>query len=205
MLSSYKVEGSKIRVKTAYCGMVVDQCRKWGGKFDKTSGVWELPVTRLGAIQEQLGVNQEDQVEVEVRAALEEQEARPDTDPRGARNHRPASAGYHISDNCYHLGWYVLASRRGRDHGADVYALLVDGEIPATGGSVKNPLVNGEKCAFRLWVPRDFALARGLTVVPQEPSDDGPEPTPEVVATNPLAAFTDEQIRVEFLRRNLTA
>jgi hypothetical protein len=140
MLSSYTIDGNKVKVQTAYSTSVVEQCRKWGGKYE--GGVWVLPITRLEEIQELLGVNQDDQVEVEVGEA--------------------DWSGYQQIK----VGWYILASRRSRDYGADIYADLVAGEIPSRGGSVKNPGVCPTADAkFRLWVPRDFAVARKLTIV----------------------------------------
>lgn len=142
MLSSYEIVDGKIRIKTGYCDEIVATCRKWAGKFDKAISAWVVPSSRLAEVQEQLGVNQGDQVGVEVG--------------------KDSIDGYAQ----YRLGWYVLAGRRARDYGADVYAELVAGEIPSSGGSVKNPGVAASADArFRLWVPRDFAAKRNLQVV----------------------------------------
>ena len=60
----------------------------------------------------------------------------------------------------------MLASRRSRDYAAAVYADLVAGTIPASGGSTKYPCVDAsEDALFRLWVPRDFAISRKLKIV----------------------------------------
>lgn len=143
MLSSYMIDGNKITIKTAYCDDVVATCRKWAGKFDRASGGWVVPITRLAEVQRRLGRDVSDQVEIEVGLA--------DLDSKYAQ---------------YAVGWFVVAGRRGRDNFADVYADLVAGTIPATGGSVKNPLVSGSgDVRFRLWVPRDFATARNLQIV----------------------------------------
>lgn len=140
MISSYEVRDGKVLVKTPYCDAVADTCRRWGGKF--VDGAWVLPPTRLPAVQEQLGVDPADAVEVEV----------------GAEDW----SGY----GQLHVGWYVLAGRRSRDRLADLYADLVAGEVPPSGGSVKNPGVAPSPDArFRLTVPRDFAAARGLQVI----------------------------------------
>lgn len=212
-ISTYAVT-DKIEVKTPYSSAVVDQCRRWAGKFNKTRG-WLLPLSRLADVRAQLGEDFSDLVEVEVRVAVEPKttlsyDERQET---GCETLSEAVAkfpgrfdaavagrpGYKITDNCYHLGWHVIASRRGRDNAADVYADLVDGEIPDSGGSVNNPTVSGKRCAFRLWVPRDFAAVRGLTVVTDPRASSSPtEPA------NPFAAFTDDQIRAEFVRRGLT-
>lgn len=151
MISRYEVTERGVQVFTPYCEDVVSQCRKWGGKFDKGRGCWVVNKSRLPAVQEQLGVNAGDQVEIEVG--------------------RDDFTGYQQ----YRVGWFVLAGRRGRDQAADLYADLVAGEIPERGGSVKNPAVNASSDArFRLWVPRDFALAKNLPIVPS-PAVENPE------------------------------
>lgn len=176
MLSSYEVVGSKVEIKTAYSEVVVKKCREWAGKFDRAKSCWVVPSTRLPEIQERLGKDQEDQVEVEVGNDQIEGYAQ------------------------IRVGWYILASRRGRDYGADVYADLVAGTIPPSGGSMKNPAVDqSEDSRFRLWVPRDFAVARNLQIVTDLKAGQ-PEPTEEA---NPLAVFTDEQLLAELKRRNL--
>ncbi len=164
MISSYKVEGNKIVVNTPYSETIVAQCRKWAGKFEKGRG-WVLPLSRLPEIQAVLGVNQEDQVEVEV-------------------------GGEHFSGYAQiQTGWFVLVGRRGRDRGADVYADLVAGEIPSSGGSVKNPRVGESADAkFRLWVPRDFALAHNLPIVNETPV------APFVAPVDPLTAAVEAGI-----------
>jgi hypothetical protein len=161
MIGSYKVEGDKIIVNTPYCISVVEQCRKWAGRFEKGKG-WIVPVSRLAEVQEQLGTDCTDQVEVEVG--------------------KSDWTGYEQ----IHVGWYVLAGRRGRDHAADVYADLVAGEIPSWGGSMKNPCVKpSDDARFRLWVPRDFAIARGLTII----TETAPTQVPAVV--DPLTAAVE--------------
>lgn len=171
MTATWTEADGKLLVKTPYCEAVVEQCRKWGGKWDKAANGWLLPKTRLAAVRDLLGDPASGLVEVEVR---EKSESRP---------------GYDVTDNSYHLGWHVLASRRGRDSAADLYADLVDGEIPESGGSTKYPLVNGKDCAFRLTVPADFASRLGLAVVSA------------AAPASPLAAFSDDDFRAEYARR----
>src|SRR5690348_11737815 len=118
MLSRYEVIGDKIHIFTAYCEDVVNTCRKWAGKYNKDKGCWIVSLSRLSEIQQHLGKNQEDQVEVEVYGE-----------------------NYRETGGQIHLGWYVLAGRKSRDQRADVYAELVNGEIPSWGGSVKYPRV----------------------------------------------------------------
>lgn len=193
-ISSYEVLDKTVLIRTPYCGVVIDQCRKWGGKWDKTKSAWVVSATRLAAVQAVLGIAQDDLVEVEVRKTREpktnltydeRQETGCETLAEAAAKFPdrfgPAASGvtglpgFDITDNIYHLGWYVLASRSGRDSAADLYADLADGEIPDSGGSTKHPTVSGNNCAFRLWVPRDFATARNLTVV-TDPKAGRPEP-----------------------------
>jgi hypothetical protein len=71
------------------------------------------------------------------------------------------------------VGWYILAGRRSRDSRADIYAELVAGTIPSSGGSVKHPSVNqSDDALFRLWVPRDFAIARNLKIITDTKKED---------------------------------
>lgn len=149
-ISRYELgQGDNIRVFTPYCGAVISQCRKWGGKF--VNGAWEVKNTRLGAVQELIGKDQNDLVEVEVGREEWEDEYEPQL----------------------RIGWHVLASRRGRDSRPDIYANLVAGEIPSSGGSVKNPRVGPSADArFRLYVPRDFAEARNLLIVSEPDKEE---------------------------------
>lgn len=186
-LSKFVVEDNKLLIFTEYCEDVVDQCRKWGGKFDKGRGCWVVNQSRLADVQAELGSMFEDLVEIEVRYETDE---------------RP---GYEESGNAVHCGWYVLASRRSRDSKAEVFADLVDGEIPSSGGSVKNPRVAGQGCAYRLWVPRDFATINKFAVV-SDPKAGQPATQPQADATpapavNLLEAFDDAQLMGELVRR----
>jgi hypothetical protein len=151
LLSTYTVRpDGKIAVVTEYCDAVVSQCRKWAGKYE--GGAWILSGTRLADVQSLLGVDCTDLVEVEL------------------------GADKIVGSQYLRCGWYILAGRRGRDNRADVYADLVDGEIPGCGGSVKNPRVGeSDDAKFRLWVPRDFAAGRSLIVVtdPLAPASTG--------------------------------
>jgi hypothetical protein len=174
-ISSFEVlPDGKILVKTPYCEEVVACCRSWGGKFDKQAGGWVVAGTRLSELEKLIGAAQSDLVEVEVGSA----------DWRGYAQ---------IS-----VGWHVLAARRGRDYGADLYADMVAGSLPSSGGSVKNPRVAASDDArFRLWVPRDFAALLDLQVV-TDPACDVPP-----AGINPLAEFSDEEVLAEVRRRGL--
>ena len=175
MISTYKIVDKKIVVNTPYCSDVVEQCRKWAGKFEKGQG-WVLPLSRLPDVQTMLGTDATDEVEVEVGQ----------NDWKGYDQIR--------------VGWFVLAGRRGRDVAADVYADLVAGEIPSSGGSVKNPAVKAsEDARFRLWVPRDFATARNLTVT------EDPKAGQEQKTESPLAGFSTEELLAELNRRGVAA
>lgn len=175
MISSYEIRDGKIFIKTPYCNDVVATCRSWAGRFDKSAEAWIVPVTRLEAVQARIGKDLDDQVEVEVSQKDWE--------------------GYQQ----IHVGWHVLAGRRGRDYRADVYADLVAGAIPSSGGSVKNPAVSASADArFRLWVPRDFAVTGCLRIVTDPHAD-----TPIADPINPMAGYTDDEIKAEFVRRGL--
>lgn len=175
MISTYTCDGGKIRISTPYCQDIVDTCRKWAGKFQ--DGAWVVPATRLGDVQALLGSTHDDLVEVEV-----------------APEHWEGRAQIHV-------GWYVLAGRRSRDHGADVYADLVAGEIPPWGGSVKSPAVMAtEDARFRLWVPRDFAVARDLPIVTDpraavEPTAIDPDEIRQIASTLASAVYYGEALR----------
>lgn len=184
LISHYVVDGDTIIIHTPFCDDVVDTCRRWAGKF--ADGGWRVPITRLAEVQSRLGTDLDDIVEVEVQK----------TDWEGRAQ--------------IHVGWYVLAGRRGRDRRADVYATLVAGEIPSSGGSVKNPSVASSSDArFRLWVARDFATTRNLEIVndPREapagcshtgadtPTSD--QPRSITVSVNPdVVSYLIERMRV---------
>lgn len=201
MISTWEVmPDGKILVKTPYCGAVVDQCRKWAGKWSRPLNGWVVSGKRLPDVVALLGDPATGTVEVEVRQAMDHLD-----DPQQYPNGRP---GYTVEDNAYVLGWHVLASRPGRDSAAEVHAELVAGEIPDYGGSVKNPLVSGKGCAFRLTIPRDLADRLGVPVVVGEEVAAKPEPVPFApVATLPeatvkaLSVFSNAEIQAEFFRR----
>jgi hypothetical protein len=139
-VSNYEIVNEKIKISSSYCEDIVKTCRSWAGKFE--NGSWFVPISRLGQVEERLGKDFSDLVEIEVSYDDIEK------DPQ------------------YRIGWYVLVNRRERDRRADVYVDLIHGEIPSSGGSVKNPLVQASSDSiFRLWVPRDFALSRNLKIV----------------------------------------
>lgn len=140
MLASYEVEGQSLRITTKFSEDIVAKCRSWAGKY--VDGAWVVPVSRLAEVQAEIGVNQDDQVEVEIGVDQTE--------------------GY----GQIRIGWFVVAGRKSRDYAANVHAYMVAGSLPSSGGSVKNPAVGCSKDSrFRLWVPRDFAVDRGLVIV----------------------------------------
>lgn len=148
MLASYEVIDNTIYVETLYSEDIVSQCRKWCGKFKETTinGItqkrWVLPISRLPEIQNLIGIDINNQVEVEI------------------------SKGDWEGYGQIRVGWHVIASRRFRDYSATVFADLTAGVIPPSGGSAKHPAVNPSPDAkFRLWVPLDFAEKRGLKVL----------------------------------------
>lgn len=142
LLGTWRIRpDGKIEVKTHYADVVAARCRKLGGKWE--GGAWVLAGTRLAEVKEELGDPSSGLVEVEV--------GKDEMSEKGAQ---------------YLVGWYVLCGRRGRDSRADLYADLVAGEIPDSGGSTKYPLVAASDDArFRLVVPKDFVEARNLPVV----------------------------------------
>lgn len=197
-ISRYELVDGKIRIFTPYSEMVISQCRKWSGKWDGKLGCWTVPASRLEAVRKLLGNSESGYVEIEIRRA---QEADPENGLPEPRQ------GYEVTDNAYHLGWHIIATRGGRDRAADVHAELTEGEIPDTGGSMKYPLVAGKGCAFRLWVPKDFAADRGLTIVTdptavpaESPVAAKPDPLNEYIADQ-LSTFTDDDLRNELARR----
>lgn len=143
LISSYEVTGTHIAIRTPYCDDVVETCRRWGGKW--RDGSWQISTGRLNVVEVRLGRNLDDLVEVEV--GIEQC----DSSPYNAQ---------------IRLGWYVLAGRRKSGYRAEVYAELVSGSIPLTGGTRTEASVNPSQDArFRLWVPRSFATERQLQVV----------------------------------------
>jgi len=75
---------------------------------------------------------------------------------------RPPKAGW-SNDQYVSIGGYLLASRRGRDYGANIHETLVSGTVPKSGGSVKNPNVSlSADCVFEVEVRKDWAIANGF-------------------------------------------
>lgn len=140
-ISRYWVDNNVVRVKTeSYSDKVRVACRSIGGTF--IDGCWVLPIERLPDIQEMLGKDFDDLVEAEVCK-------------------KDWSGFEQIT-----IGWYVLASRRYCNSAAEIYGKLVAGSIPYKGGSKSSPSVRpSDDAKFHIWVPRDFALARGLPIV----------------------------------------
>lgn len=185
MISQYRIEADKLVIDVPYCEDVVLQCRKWAGEFVKGKG-WIVPLSRLAAVQQELGKDLTDLVEVEVS----------DKDWVGSAQIR--------------VGWYVLAGRKSRDRKADVYAELVAGEIPPHGGSVKNPRVMPSADArFELLVARDFAVSRKLKILTHPDASicripaSGPNPRCYNPEASPLSAYSDEELLAEIRERGL--
>lgn len=165
-ISSYEVRNGKVYVSTPFCQRVVTDCRAWGGRYNSHDRVWELSATRLLDIEKLIGRDQHDLVQVEVNGLQWQGSAQ------------------------IYVGWHVLAGRRNRDYRANLYAELVQGEVPPTGGSMKYPAVDAtEDAVFRFWVPRDFARERDLYIV----SD------PAVIENAPLGASA-KALNVERVR-----
>jgi len=144
-ISSYRVNGEYVYVKTPYCKEIVDECRSFGGSF--VDGEWKLPGVRLVDVEERIGRCQSDLVQVDWLAHIE------DDGPQ------------------VRIGWHVVASRRHRDSWPVLYAEVSDGELEKSGGSMKNPRVACHGVTFRIWVPRDFSVERDLTIV-KDPRED---------------------------------
>ncbi len=173
-IGSYETSEKTITIETPYCSYVVDICRSWGGKFTKGVG-WTVPVTRLADVEEQLGRDFFDLVEVEVG----------EDDWTGRQQIR--------------VGWYVLAGRQFRDYGAEIYADMAAGCIPSSGGSRKDPSVAASHDAkFRFWVPRDFAEARSLEIVTDPKMVDEYDPKREAIE-GILKTMVDHGITAEEL------
>jgi hypothetical protein len=152
VIAEYKIVGEFIQIRSPFCQTMVDDCRKWAGKF--SDGIWTLPISRLPEVQRNLGdqlpEHQKGLVKVEIAAC------------------NIPDAGQLT------VGWFVLASRRTKHEAAKIYAQLVRGEIPVNGGSTKHPTVSASiDAVFVLFVPPDFADRYGLKIVntPQFLSD----------------------------------
>jgi len=74
---------------------------------------------------------------------------------------------------------------------------LIEGCLPSSGGSIKKPAVKASNDAkFRLWVPRDFAVARELQIVID------PKAGQDLAASARQAAI--DQIRAMMVEHNIT-
>ena len=143
MLGSYEIKDAKIYVKNIYCEALNKKYRSWGGKFDRESKSWILPIGRLDKIKELFGSMDAPQIEILVK-----------------------KGDWESDEGCYFVGGYVLASRRSRDAQVETYADMVSGTLPPYGGSTKYPLIKASDDAqFTLWVPQDFAITRKLHVI----------------------------------------
>ncbi len=147
--------------------------RSCGGKFDRNESVWRIPISSRPQVLSRYGHGPK--VIVHVSA--------PDWDGK-------------FDSDTMTVGPYVLVSRPHRDYSAKYHdAVLVEGEIPSRGGSIKNPRVNpSEDAVFRLEVPRSFAEARGLQIV-EEPG--------ATEISKALAPFTTEELEAEIKRRKV--
>ena len=176
--------------------------RNRGGKFDNARG-WILPNTPTvqELIQELWGTS-ETLVWVRVQGGC--------------------ITGHQIAQ----IGGYVIASRRERDKSVSMArgVQVEHGRWLSSGGSVKNPAVTGsDDLTVKVLVRKDFAEANNLEiieemvpapVVPESPlvfaivgktSDvtDTPATPAPVEIENPLAGYSDDQIKTEFTRRGL--
>ena len=178
----------ELRVACEYSESVIAAFRARGGKWNAGAKEWVFEngakENGRGCIERLFGLAEE---VVTVRVGKAEWKCATDTST-------DKTPGWSDGQACM-LGGYVLASRRGRDCRANLIATLCEGTVGSCGGSVKNPRVAPSSDAiFELEVRRDFAERLGLiapALAPVEPE-------------NPLAGFSDDEIRAEFVRRGLS-
>lgn len=159
LLSHYEVTPDKkaIMLYTGYSIDLVSKFKSWGGKFVKPEMAWVVPISHLDEVIENLGSSNEI-VEVHV--------TKDDLDQKYEQ---------------YRIGYYVLASRRGRDYPVDIFAEVIQGTFPLSGGSMKNPCVKAsDDVIFSMVVPKDFAEFSGLKIVNQV-KNSLPEETEEAL------------------------
>lgn len=182
LIAAYWVEDGRLKVRAPFAEEVRQTCRALGGKWDSIHKHWILPLARLPEIRDRyLGTVDGPLVRVSVPVS--------------------SLVGYQV----LRIGFYVVASRRDRDSVVDLYADLVAGTLPTSGGSVKNPSVSASADAvFEFWVPADFAEANKLTVVATQPV--APPPIADGYkanfATLKLAAECGDLALVSVLRKS---
>lgn len=171
LISSYDVQGRKIVLTTPYCEEIRQYCLRNQGV--RKNGSWVLPIRTLTHVQDMIGADLDDLVQVQVGSS--------DWD------------GY----DQIHVGWHVLARRPEWNRPASLDAELIRGTIPRKGGDEDYPMVNpSSDTLFRLWVPRDFADNMDLTVVSKSAQKYHPE-------LGDMADFSDQQLLLECRRRGL--
>lgn len=142
MQTQITVMDGKIVVSGPYSESNNARYRSLGGKF--SGGNWVLPDNDSvrAALAEMYGTKSDP---VEVLVPLEKAEGR----------------------DILQIGGYVLAQRRGRDWRVQMPdgVSLASGSFPASGGSMKHPMVNASNdTVFRLVVRSEFAAKMGLDV-----------------------------------------
>lgn len=142
MQTQITVQDGRIVVCGPYSESNNDRYRSLGGKF--SGGNWVLPDndTTRTSLAEMYGAKSDP---VEVLVPLEKAEGR----------------------DILQIGGYVLAQRRGRDWRVQMPdgVSLAAGSFPASGGSMKNPMVHASNdTVFRLVVRSEFARRMGLEV-----------------------------------------
>lgn len=136
--------GDKTEIRSPYNPHNNAQFRSRGGKFESANKSWVLLTRQATPIIKDLFGESEEIVTVEVPLS------------------HPAVNG---KDGYLTIGGYTLTSRRSRDYTADHIEPLVQGTIPARGGSVKHPSVNPSSDAvWSVEMRKDFAIRHGLAV-----------------------------------------
>ncbi len=177
------VSENRLEVTSPYNPDVIDAFKARGGKWDGDKKCWAFESgsvkNGLLAVKELFGISEET-VTIQVEKADDGREymsnaeaiekgvppSRPDDGPLacGTVQVRPPKVGWQ-NGQYVSVGGYLLASRRGRDYGANLVETLVSGTVPKTGGSVKNPDVRlAEDCVFELEVRKDWAIDNGFMV-----------------------------------------
>lgn len=190
MIESIKVDGriyqgyvrgdGEMLVRTPFCDHIPNVLKNIGGRWDRDRQAWSLPTSAETRLIELFGSADSDWVNVTMTGydVYEDGDGHLDN---------PRKTGK--TDAC---GGYVLAYRNRRDEAAHVYAAVVDGEIPASGGSQRDPYVESQGVTYQIAVRRDFAERRNLPIV-------GEAGTPE----SGLSNVSDETLIAEARRRGL--
>lgn len=144
----YKIADRKIRVKTIYSNGINNVLRRIGGIFNYSGKYWEVSSTRLDVIEEHAGKLESKIVVAQI------------------------PLGEVIGAQTLRIGFYVLAHRDERDSPVQLYADLVQGTLPDSGGSVKNVCVAAsDDAVFEFECYEDFAIAQGLKIVEEQSYD----------------------------------